>query len=570
MSDSLYFWAYMVSIGVNAVMTAVLFRKRHASGAGALMLVLLCCSLWSFGSAMEMNASGLAGKLFWAEISYPAHTFGPAVWFIMILQLTEHRQWASRRNILLLCVIPVITSILAVTDYRGLMWAHSALQPSGALTALSMTYGPWFWIHMVYATALDLMSVALPILFWKRQAPHFGRRYACLVLPVVVVWLINTPYLFKLGLPVDLTPIAWGASTPFIFWALFRDNLFDIVPIARYHVMENINSGIVLMDRKDRVVDLNPAACVLFACQPRSAVGMKAHDFFLNWPELFRQEKEGTDHIEFKKAGKPADTYYMSSCYEVKQKKEILGRMLIIRDVTEERRTQAELLDTQRRMAVQGEQERMARALHDDMGQIMGFVNVQTQAIGEYLRHGRMEEARSCLVRLSEVSRQAHDHVRETILEMRGESAKNEWMAAAYLQKLAKELRLFERNTGIFVRDDFKSVNGSSVWASKPSLQLTKIIREALHNVCEHAQATQASVVFTQSDDTLVISVMDNGHGFDMEAPMSGGHFGLTFMRERAEEMGGRFSVRSKTGEGTAVRLEVPLAAVLVGEECKT
>lgn len=567
MNNSLCFWAYMASIVINAVMTAVLFRKRHASGAKALMLVLLCCSVWSFGSAMETCASSLAGKLFWTGISYPAHTFGPTVWFIMILQLTEHRQWASRRNILLLCVVPMITSVLAITDFQGLMWVQNQIAFNGSPAVLSLTFGPWFWIHMVYASVLDLLSVTLSIQFWKMQAPHFGRRYACLVVPVIIVWLINTPYLFKLGLPVDLTPIAWGASTPFIFWALFRDNLFDIVPIARYHVMENINSGIVLMDRKDRVVDLNPAACALFACRARNAVGVQAHEFFRDWPELLRQVEGGTDQIEFRKARKPADTYYVSACYEVKQKKKILGRMLIVRDVTEERRTQAELLDTQRRMAVQGEQERMARALHDDMGQIMGFVNVQTQAIGEYLRHGRTNEAQNCLARLSEVSRQAHDHVRETILEMRGESAKNEWTAAAYLQKLAQEFLLFERGSGIPVRNDFEAVNGLRVWASKPALQLTKIIREALHNIQEHSGATETSVLFAESGDTLTVSVSDNGHGFDTEAPTPVGHFGLTFMRERAEEMGGRFSIRSKTGEGTTVAVELPLTAVLVREE---
>ena len=565
MHDSLCFWAYMISIAVNAVMTAVLFRKRHASGAKALMFVLLCCSVWSFGSAMETCVPDLAGKLFWTGISYPAHTFGPVVWFIMILQLTDHRQWASWKNILLLCIMPVITSLFAVTGFHGLMWTYGTLQRN----VLSLTYGPWFWIHMAFASVLDLLSVTLAIRFWKRQAPYFGKRYACLVIPVIVVWLINTPYLFKLGLSVDLTPIAWGASTPFIFWALFRDNLFDIVPIARYHVMENVNSGIVLMDRKDHVVDLNPAACGLFACQARSTVGMEAHDFFRDWPELLRQIEEGTDQIEFRKTADPADTYYVSSCFKVKQKEKILGRMLIVRDVTEERRTQAELLDTQRRMAVQGEQERMARDLHDDMGQIMGFVNVQTQAINEYLRHGQMEEAQKCLTRLSEVSRQAHDHVRETILEMRGESAKNEWTAATYLQKLAQELRLFERNTGIAVRDDFEGVSGLMVWASKPTLQMTKMIREALHNVREHSGATEAAVQFMENGDTLMISVSDNGRGFDTETPTPGGHFGLTFMRERVEEMGGSFSVRSKMGAGTVVAVNLPLTAVLAREECR-
>lgn len=569
MSCSPYFYIYMASIGVNAVMIFILLRKKNSSGAAALIAVLLCCSLWSFGSAMETFVSGFNGKLFWARVSYPAHSFGPVAWFIMIMQLTEHQKLASKKTVLLLCAVPAVTLVLAVTGFAGLMWGKGRLLAGGPLTVLSFSYGPWFWIHMVYASALDLLSVSTAIRFWKKQAPYFGKRYACLVFPVIIVWIVNTAYLFKLWFPVDLTPIAWGASTPFVFWALFRDNLFDLVPIARYHVMENISSGIVLLDLKNRVVDLNAAAAELFSCSPGNSIGMDAHSFFTGWPELLRQVEEYLNQIEFKVFGNQYENNYVSACYDVKQKENVLGRMFIIRDVTEERRIQGELLDTQRRMAVQGERERMARDLHDDMGQILGFVNVQSQAVGEYIRHGRLDEARKCLSRLSEVSREAHDHVRETILEMRGETAENELTAAAYYRRLSQELQLFERNSGIPVTLDTGGIDGLQLWNSKSVMQLSKIVREALNNIREHSQATKASVVFTQSHDCLIVTVSDNGLGFNTFAKVSGSHFGLLFMRERAEEIGGRLLVRSKPGQETSVEIRLPLCAITVREELR-
>lgn len=567
MNYSQYFYIYMVSIGINIVMTVILICKRRSSGAVAMIAVLLCCSLWSFGSAMETGVYDIANKFLWVKISYSAHTFGPVAWFIMILQLTENQKWTSRRNILLLSTVPAITSVLAITNFHGLMWLQSRLLVSGSLTVLSFTYGPWFWIHMVYATVLDLLSATMAIRFWRKQAPYFGRRYACLVFPVLIVWLVNTAYLFKLGSPVDLTPIAWGASTPFIFWALFRDKLFDFVPIARYHVMENISSGIVLMDLKNRVVDLNPASAELFECRPDSSVGVEAHEFFRDWPDLLRQLDGNANQIEFRNS--QSDNYYVSSCYEIKQKEIVLGRMFIIRDVTKERRIQSELLDTQRRMVAQDERERMARDLHDDMGQILGFVNVQTQAISEYIRNGRLDEASKCLIRLSEVSRDAHDHVRETILTMRGETEEKEMTAAMYLRKLEQMMRLFERNSGIQVRMKAEGIDSLRMWNFRPAMQLSKIVREALNNIREHSGATEVLAIFEENFDTLIVTVSDNGCGFDTAAKASDSHYGLLFMQERAKEMGGWLSISSKSGKGTSVEFRLPLSAIALREKLK-
>jgi len=566
MSFSPYFWLYMGSICVNLVMIAYMLKRRRADGAAAFVAVLFCCSLWSFACAMESGLADPAAKLLWARISYPAHTFGPVAWFIMILQLTEHGHFTSRRNSLLLCAVPIITSLLAITDFHGLMYTGSRLVRRGSIAVMSFTFGPWFWIHAVYATGLDILSVVLALRFWKRQAPHYGKRYACLVFPVVLVWLVNTAYLLKFGPPVDLTPVAWGASTPFVLWALFRDSLFDLVPIARESVMENLTSGIILLDLKDRIVDINPAAVELFHCQPDKAIGLGAQEFFTDRPELLRQINGDIRQDEFKLSGEQADKYYISTCYDVRRKDAVLGKMLIIRDITQERLLQAELLSTQRTLAVQDERERMARDLHDDMGQIMGFVNVQSQAVLEYLKHGRIETAEECLERLSSVAREAHNNVRETILAMRGETAVNTLIAAKYYQKLEQELRLFERNNGIRVEKNFDDTNGSSEWRSKPAMQILKIIREALNNIQKHSGAAEVSVMCRENDSFLTVEISDNGCGFEIDSKVPEGHFGLLFMRERAEEMGGRLSVDSKAEAGTTVKLEIPLSAVLAKE----
>jgi signal transduction histidine kinase len=91
--------------------------------------------------------------------------------------------------------------------------------------------------------------------------------------------------------------------------------------------------------------------------------------------------------------------------------------------------------------------------------------------------------------------------------------------------------------------------------------QLLKIGREAIVNAARHAHADRIAIELESSDSALTLRVMDNGTGFDPNAAASDGtpHYGLTSMRERAEDIGGQFTIESSEGKGTRVEATVPL-----------
>jgi signal transduction histidine kinase len=93
--------------------------------------------------------------------------------------------------------------------------------------------------------------------------------------------------------------------------------------------------------------------------------------------------------------------------------------------------------------------------------------------------------------------------------------------------------------------------------SSEAHLTLFRITQEALRNIRQHAQAKNVQIAFVQEHSGVSLMIKDDGQGFNPEQP-SQGHFGLLYMRERAESCGGTFRVVSARGQGTEVRVNFP------------
>ena len=98
---------------------------------------------------------------------------------------------------------------------------------------------------------------------------------------------------------------------------------------------------------------------------------------------------------------------------------------------------------------------------------------------------------------------------------------------------------------------------------AKVENQLLRIGQEAVTNAVRHAQATRITLEVRFDDHAVTLCVSDDGRGFEYEYPAHDAdhHYGLTTMRERAEELGGRFTLATGVGRGTAVETVVPLPA---------
>jgi two-component system, NarL family, sensor histidine kinase UhpB len=197
--------------------------------------------------------------------------------------------------------------------------------------------------------------------------------------------------------------------------------------------------------------------------------------------------------------------------------------------------------------AQEAERLRVARELHDEIGQMLTAVTIQAeQAAGS-----DPDQASQALRQVADSVRESLDEVRRIARELRPEALDDLGLVNA----LIALCRRLEDQDGFRVRRDLQG----KLPALSPDVELVvyRIAQESLTNALRHADAGSATVSLKADADLLTLCVADDGKGMPVERPR--GTAGIAGMRERALLVGGRLSIRSQPDAGTEVRLTIPV-----------
>jgi two-component system sensor histidine kinase UhpB len=195
-------------------------------------------------------------------------------------------------------------------------------------------------------------------------------------------------------------------------------------------------------------------------------------------------------------------------------------------------------------LAQESERQRIARELHDEVGQTLTGVILQVEGLAAEIP----DELRGQLDELRETVRHGAHEVRTIARRLRPD-ALNELGLASALAALAGA---FERQTRVKVSRDVRPVEASA----EEELVLYRVAQEALTNVARHAQASHVRLELRETSDRIVLVVEDDGRGLSAGALDSSQ--GIRGMRERAMLVAAKLSIQSRPGEGTTVRLVIP------------
>lgn len=242
------------------------------------------------------------------------------------------------------------------------------------------------------------------------------------------------------------------------------------------------------------------------------------------------------------------------------------GRFGIGRDITERRKVEKTLREQReqlRRLAVQlseaeeGERRRIARELHDQVGQNLTVVGINLSVLRSLLPADGMNPVSARLLEDSvTLVEQTTEYTRSLMSDLRPPDMDDYGLVAAIRWYSER----FSLRTGVEVHMEGREIHPRP--AAVVENNLFRIVQEALTNIGKHARAATVRIGIDAAEGRLRIRVEDDGAGFDPSRIRRAGEhhgWGLMTMAERAEVIGGSFSIASRAGQGTLVSVEVPL-----------
>jgi two-component system, NarL family, sensor histidine kinase UhpB len=197
--------------------------------------------------------------------------------------------------------------------------------------------------------------------------------------------------------------------------------------------------------------------------------------------------------------------------------------------------------------AQEAERLRVARELHDEIGQTLTAVTIQAERAAD----GDPALAPDALRRIADAVRESLDEVRRIARELRPEALDDLGLVNALIALSSR----VDAQTGPRVKRELQGA--LPPLSAEVGLVLYRIAQESLTNAVRHSDAGSVTVSLEADSDRVTLRVADDGKGMPEQLP--GGTAGIAGMRERALLVGGRLTIDSRPGQGTEVRLTIPV-----------
>jgi PAS domain S-box-containing protein len=362
------------------------------------------------------------------------------------------------------------------------------------------------------------------------------------------------------------------AATPFMVLAVLVEERKHAEQVVRESqsrlaaIVASAMDAIITVDNEQRIVLFNAAAEKVFGCPAHDAIGNSIKCFI---PHRFRLEysahirRFGEDGVTNRSMGKLDALWGLQANGEEFPIEasishvEVGGKRLftvVIRDVTERKLAEQALASVSRRLIEAQEQERtrIARELHDDIGQRLALLAIELEQLQQ-----SPANLSDVLSRMGELRKQTSEIATDVQSMSHGlHSSKLEYLGiTAAMRGFCQEFGEQQK-----VEIDFKTHDLPSPVSPDISLGLFRVLQEALHNAAKHSGVQHFEVQLWGMSGEIHLTVSDSGAGFDREVAKQSRGLGLISMEERLKLLDGTFSIESQPKRGTTIHVRVPVA----------
>lgn len=325
-------------VGFALALTVVIITRRWRTqlSTRAFCLMMAAVAWWALAAGMEMNTANIEGKITWSKLYYLGNNSTPVLMLLFVLHFTRRDAWLNRRAIALLWVIPIASMLLALTnEWHHLIWTDTPLDP--VTGNYLWNHGVGFYIMVAYLYSL----VAICIFLMARAATKMETPFRAQALTILVAFTVPaaTSISYVLGFTplagVDLTPCFFALSGAVLTWGILRMQMLDVLPVAHDMVIESMTDGVIVLDARGRIVDINPAVRRLIGAHPDLRIGVSATKPLGAW---IRSEEPTEIHLE------ATHNYIEVIPAPLKDHRgNPVGRVVMLRDITDRKKAELAL-----------------------------------------------------------------------------------------------------------------------------------------------------------------------------------------------------------------------------------
>ena len=324
------------------------FRLRKQVAIARLFsLQTFAMAIWTLCYALELSSTTLEGKVLWAKMKYLGATTGPALWFVFSLYYTNHKHWLTQPLRWVLGGFIFLTiAVVFTNELHQWYWTEMFIVPG--LPESQSEHGFFFWIYAVCMYLLILATIVIYFNYYRTVPVYFRRQSILLVVGTFIplgvriledlMGLDPFPKVDNVILLLLLSAILYAV-------ALFRFSALKIVPIAHSLVVQNINSGIIVLDVLGQVVEVNPFVKKLLGSETDVSIGKPLGLVLKNGPKI-KYSPQMTEQVEEEIACETGGQlrYFIVQVSPIRdEQKNLIGHVISLVDITDRKKAEMEL-----------------------------------------------------------------------------------------------------------------------------------------------------------------------------------------------------------------------------------
>lgn len=576
-----YFISYVILLVSGGIMGILLLIRiswmRSVPGAYGLMLSIFCVTEWSLTYTLEIIRLDMAEKIFWAKLEYFGISYAALGIFIFAMRYSGRGEWFTRLRIAVLASLAAVGFLAALTnDWHRQIWAEIKFTNGLPFGPLAVTHGDGFLFVVAYQYALMLASTIIFFQIAFRSQRLYRNQSYIMLAGTSFPWIANIMYLTGVNpFPsLDLTPIALTASNLFLSINFLRYRFMDLQPVAHDSVFNAMSDGVVVLDVKERIVDINPVGTFIFQ-NTANFIGRDIASLLPQWRAWKSAHPRGeiNQELPIEILGEPL-TFKLRTTPVIDQSGRHNGRVLLITDITDQKRAREQLEETSRLKS-----QLLASFGHDlrsPLGAIIGYTEMikdgsfgpvsseQDKACAEVL-----DSSNQLLSFINNLVGQAQMETGRIVLKefpFNVEDVVGPLLSTLNFHAHKKGLELIE-----YVDPGLpRTMIGDQFW-------LRQIVLNLVHNAVKFTDKGSVTVRFIKvNEKQWAIQVIDTGMGIPEDAQkrvfeafeqvsnvqtskQSGFGLGLSIVAKLTSVMSGKIDLKSDPGKGSAFTVILPL-----------